>query len=271
MKLKGSTVIVTGASSGIGRETVRRLARAGSNVVLASRNRKALQGLAKELKPLRGRCLVAPTDVTDREAVKAMVEAGLQEFGSIEVLVNNAGLGLQAPIAEGSPENIRRVFEVNLFGAINCIQAVAPQMKERRRGTIINVSSVVGRLATPYSGAYSATKGALNALTDSLRLELEPYGIRVTAIYPGYTITGFQQNVLSEMEMPEPSRLVRGAAPEAVAKTIVRAIRDERRESYVTFGDATAVMIKNLSPRLIDWGIRRLWLSGRRPEEAGKR
>ncbi len=99
MKLKGNTVIVTGASSGIGRETARRLAKAGSNVVLASRNRKTLQGLAKELKPLRGRCLVTPTDVTDREAVKAMVEAGLQEFGSIEVLVNNAGLGLQAPIA----------------------------------------------------------------------------------------------------------------------------------------------------------------------------
>ena len=260
MELKGSTVIVTGASSGIGRATARRLARAGCNVVLASRNRKALQGLAKELEPLRGRYLVAPTDVTDREEVKAMAEAGLQEFGSIEVLVNNAGLGLHAPIVEGSPENIRHVFEVNLFGAINCIQAVAPQMKERRRGMIINVSSVVGRLATPYNGAYSATKGALNALTDSLRLELEWYGIRVTAIYPGYTITGFQQNVLSEMEMPKPSRLVRGAEPEAVAKTIVQAIRGERRESYVAFGDAAAVMIKNVSPRLIDWGMRRLWL-----------
>ncbi len=128
MRLKGSTVIVTGASSGIGRETVRALARAGSNVILASRNKKALQGLAKELKPLPGRGLVVPTDVADREAVKAMVERAVKEFGSIEVLVNNAGLGLNAPIAEGSLENIRHVFEVNLFGAIHCIQAVVPHM-----------------------------------------------------------------------------------------------------------------------------------------------
>ena len=272
MRLKESTVIVTGASSGIGRETARRFARAGSNVVLASRNEKALVGLAKELEPLPGRALVAPTDVTDREAVKAMVEATVKEYGSIDVLVNNAGRGLDATVAEGSLENIRYVFEVNVFGAIHCIQAVTPVMKEQRRGTIINVSSVVGRLATPYSGAYSATKAALNALTDSLRLEVGPYGIRVTAIYPGYTITGFQENVLVEVKRPQPShRLVRSASADDVAKTILRAARRDRREAYVSLGDAAAIAIKSISPRLIDWGMRRLWLSGRRPEGAGER
>jgi NAD(P)-dependent dehydrogenase (short-subunit alcohol dehydrogenase family) len=268
MKLRGSTVIVTGPSSGIGRETARQLARAGSNVVLASRNQKALEELAQELEPLPGRRLVVPTDVIDREAVKAMVERTLKEFGSIDVLVNNAGQGLNAPIAEGSLENIRYVFEVNLFGTIRCIQAVTPHMKERRRGVIVNVSSVVGRLASPYSGAYSATKAGLNALTDSVRLELEPYGIRVTAIYPGYTITPFHKNALSEIEMPEPSRLIRGVGPETVAKTILAAVRGGKRDTYVTFGDAAAVMIKNFSPRLIDWGMRRLWLSSRGPSEA---
>jgi short-subunit dehydrogenase len=271
VKLKGSTVIVTGASSGIGRETARAFARAGSNVVLASRNVEALEGLAKELEPLPGRGLVVPTDIADREAVKAMVDRTVNEFGSIDVLVNNAGLGLNAPIVEGSLENIRHLFEVNLFGAIHCIQAVAPHMKERRRGTIVNVSSIVGRLASPYNGAYSATKAGLSALTDSLRLELQPYGVKVTAIYPGYTITGFQRNVLSEVEMPAPSRLVRSVGPEAVAKTIVQAVRKGRREAYVSFGDAAAVMIKSVSPRLIDWGMRRLWLSGRRVEGAGER
>ena len=271
MKLKGSTVIVTGASSGIGRETARQLAQAGSNVVLASRDEKALQKLAGELEPLAGRRLVAATDVTDREAVKAMVERTLQELGSIEVLVNNAGLGLSAPVAEGSLENMRHVFEVNLFGAVHCIQAVTPHMKERRRGTIVNVSSVVGRLGSPYSGAYSASKAALNALTDSLRMELEPHGIRVTAIYPGYTITDFHANSLSEVKMPPRSRLVRGVGAEAVAETIVQAVRKGRREAYVSLSDATGVMIKNLSPRLVDWGMRRLWLSSRRPEETAER
>lgn len=266
MKLKGSTVIVTGASSGIGRETARQFAQAGSNVVLASRNGKALEELAHDLEPLAGRRLVVPTDITDREAVNAMVKRTLQEFGSIEVLVNNAGLGLNAPVVGGNLENIRYVFEVNLFGAIHCIQAVAPHMKERRRGTIVNVSSVQGRLATPYNGAYSATKAALTALTDSMRLELEPHGIRVTAIYPGYTITGFQATAPSEVKMPPPSRLVRGVGADAVAKTIVRAVREGRREAYVSLSDAASVMIKNFSPRLIDWGVRRIWLSSRHPQ-----
>jgi NAD(P)-dependent dehydrogenase (short-subunit alcohol dehydrogenase family) len=269
--MKGSTVIVTGASSGIGRAVAARFARAGSNVVLASRNRETLEALAQELGGLPGRRLVVPTDVSDRDAVFAMVERAVEEFGSIEVLVNNAGLGLNATVVEGSLENIRRVFEVNFFGAVNCVQAAVPHMKQRRRGAIAIVSSVVGRLAPPYSGAYSATKGALNALTDSLRLELEPYGVTVTAVYPGYTITGFQENLLREVELPRPSRLVPGVGPEAVARKIVRAVREGKREAYVTRGDAAAVMIKNLSPRLVDWGMRRLWLSGRRPEPVRKR
>jgi short-subunit dehydrogenase len=264
-------VIVTGASRGIGRETVRQFAQAGSNVVLASRNGKAMEELAQELEPLAGHRLVVPTDVADREAVKAMVERTLQEFGSIQVLVNNAGVGLNAPVAEGSLENMRHVFDVNLFGAVHCIQAVTPHMKERRRGTIVNVSSVVGRLASPYNGAYSATKAALNALTDSMRVELEPHGIRVTSIYPGYTITGFHESSLSEVKMPPRSPLTRGVGAEAVAETIVQAVRKRRREAYVSLSDAAAVMIKNLSPRLVDWGMRRIWLSSGHPEEAEER
>ena len=271
MKLKGNTAIVTGASSGIGRETARQLAQAGSNVVLASRNGKALEELAQELEPLAGRRLVVPTDVSDREAVNAMADRTLHEFGSVEVMVNNAGVGLNAPIADGSLENIRYVFEVNLFGAIHCIQAVTPHMKERGRSAIVNVSSVMGRLAGPYNGAYSAAKAALNAVTDSMRPELEPYGIDVAVIYPGYTITGFHPNSLSEVRMPPRSRLVRGVGPEAVAKTIVQSVREGRREAYVSLTDAAAITIKNFSPRLVDWGMRRFWLSSRRPEKAAER
>lgn len=275
MKLKGVTVIVTGPSSGIGRETARHFARAGSNVVLASRSARRLEELAQELEHLPGRRLVVSTDVTDHKAVNAMVERALSEFDSIDVLVNNAGVGLSAPIAEGRLENIRRVFEVNLFGALHCIQAVTPHMKGQRRGVIVNVSSVVGRVPTPYNGGYSGTKAALNALTDALRLELEPYGIRVTAIYPGNTVTRFQENCLREIEMPQPPRIVarfaRPVSAEAAGRAIVRAVREGRREAYVTLGDAAAVMIKALSPRLVDWGMRRTWLSSRPPKTTGER
>ena len=270
MELRDKSVIVTGASSGIGLETARAFARAGSNVVLASRNQGALDRLAGELAAQPGRRLVVPTDVRDREAVKAMVARTVQEFGGVDVLVNNAGLGLDATIAEGSLENMRYLLDVNLFGCIYAIQAVVPHMKHKRSGSIINVSSVAGRISTPYNGLYSATKAALNAISDALRLELAPDGIRVTAVYPGFTVTGFADNLRREMERPRPSRMLRGTPAGAVGRKIVAAARRGDREVYVTFGDAMAVAIKNLAPRLVDWGIRRLWLSRREPSTANK-
>lgn len=270
MKLRDRAVIVTGASSGIGLETAREFARAGSNVVLASRNQAALELLAEELSTLPGWRLVVPTDVRDREAVNAMVERTAQEFGAVDVLVNNAGLGLDATIAEGSLENMRYVLDVNLFGCIYAIQAVVPHMKTKGSGAIINVSSVAGRISTPYNGLYSATKAALNAISDALRLELAGYGIVVTAVYPGYTVTGFGDNLLREMERPRPSRVLRGTPAKAVARKIVAAARRGDREAYVTFGDAMAVTVKNVAPRLVDWGVRRLWVARREATAAKK-
>ncbi|MFQ5810655.1 MAG: SDR family NAD(P)-dependent oxidoreductase [Armatimonadota bacterium] len=270
MKLRERSVIVTGASSGIGRETAREFARAGSNVVLASRNQGALEELAGELAGLPGRRLVVPTDVREQQAVNAMVERTAEEFGRVDVLVNNAGVGLSASIAEGELENMRYVLDVNLFGVIYGVRAVVPHMKEQGSGTIINISSVAGRIAVPYEGIYCASKAALNALSDALRLELEEYGIKVISIYPGLTVTAFRENLIKEVETRERSRLLRAAPASAVAKAIVRAARRSSRESFVTVGDAAAVTVKGLSPRLVDWGIRRLWLSSQRPTSTAK-
>lgn len=216
--------------------------------------------------------LVIPTDVTQRAAVEEMARQTARELGSIDILVNNAGLGLNALLAEGSMTNIRRLFEVNVFGALHCIQAVVPYMKQQGSGQIINVSSVAGKIATPRSGAYAATKFALTAISDALRLELADYGITVTTVYPGVTDTPFPDNVIKEVEVPPVPAIVRGVPARRVANAIVRAARWQKREVYVTMADRMAVGLKNLSPCVIDWGMRTFYLRRvqERPAEGGQ-
>src|SRR5438093_2820295 len=195
MRIDGKTAIITGASSGIGGAAARELAKGRANLVLASRNRAKLDALAADLASLPGRCLVVPTDVTDRFAVEALVRKTAEEFGGVDILVNNAGVGLFAPIADGNVENMHRLFNVNFWGAINCIQAAVPYMQSQRQGHIVNVSSVAGYISPPYMGIYSATKFALRAVSDSLRTELASSGIGVSTIYPGLTQTSFMENM----------------------------------------------------------------------------
>ncbi|MFQ6019858.1 MAG: SDR family NAD(P)-dependent oxidoreductase, partial [Dehalococcoidia bacterium] len=162
------------------------------------------------------------------------------------------------------------LFEVNFWGAVHCLRAVVPHMRRRKQGLIINVSSVAGRIASPYNAIYCATKAALISLSDALRLELAEDGIRVLTVYPGFTATEFGRNAIKEIELPA-SRVFRGTPASAVARVIVKAARRGQREAFVTFGDGMAVGLKNLAPRLVDWGLRRLWLASRRPRPlAGK-
>lgn len=263
MHVDGRTVIVTGASSGIGRETAREFARRRAHVVLASRSRDKLEALAAELADLPGRRLVVPTDVTDRLAVEALVRRTMEEFDGLDVLVNNAGVGLFAPIAGGSLDNMRHLFDVNFWGAIHCIQAAVPYMRRQGRGHIVNVSSVAGKVAVPYLGAYSATKFALTAVSGALRSELAGTGIHVSTVYPGLTHTSFQENILREVAVPDPPRYLRSVAPAAVARRIVQAVRWNLRDTYVTAGDFAAVAAYPLAPALADWGLRLLWLGSR--------
>jgi len=256
MRVSGRTAIVTGASTGIGKETARQLVERGASVVLASRHREKLEAVAEELASLPGPTLVVPTDVTERLAVEALARRTVEVFGSIDILVNNAGSGLFAPISGGNLENARRLFDVNFWGAVHSIQATVPYMQSQRRGHIVNVSSVVGWVAPPHMGMYAATKFALRAISDSLRTEVAGSGVRVSTIYPGLTQTSFTENMLQETPVPSFPPVVRWVTSEAVARRILQAIRWGWRDVFVSPEDIAAAGLNIVAPQLVDWAMR---------------
>ena len=247
--LTGKVAVVTGASGGIGEATARELAARGASVVLASRAAGRLDGLRREISASGGAALAVETDVSDRSSVEAMFWRAVGEFGSLDVLVNNAGLGLSGRISDVRAEDLRHVFEVNTVGPLNCIQAALPHMGEG--GRIVNVSSVVGKRAIPKVGAYCATKSALNALSDALRVEVASREITVTSVYPGTTRTSFRENsrrTKSEKRGWRP----KGVTPERVAKKIADAAEKGTREVYVTLPDRLFIAGVTLFPGLAD-------------------
>lgn len=191
MKVRDSVAIITGASAGIGRETAREFARRGAHVVLVARREDRLRALAEECEAIGVRALVVPADVAKSADIDRTVRATIEAFGRIDVLVNNAGFGFSGTVEETTEADMRELMDVNYFGAFNAIRAVLPIMRAQQRGHIVNVSSVVGKFAFPYHGAYSATKFAMIGLTESLRGELEGSGITATVVLPGSTRTEF--------------------------------------------------------------------------------
>ena len=189
--LPGQVVIVTGASSGIGEAAARRLARGGAKVVLSARRSDRLEVLAREIDPSGVRVLALAGDVTNAADRQKLVAATLAKFGRIDALVNNAGYGTRGPVEFVPVDAIRRNFETNVFSLIALTQLVLPAMREHGSGCIVNIGSVAGRIARPLSSIYDSTKHALEAITDGLRGELKPFGVRVTLIRPGFILTEF--------------------------------------------------------------------------------
>jgi NAD(P)-dependent dehydrogenase (short-subunit alcohol dehydrogenase family) len=189
--LTGQVVIITGASSGIGEATARRLARGGAKVVLAARRAERLETLARAVDPSGAGVLAVAGDVTDPADRQALVDAALKKFGRIDALVNNAGYGTRGPVELVPVDAIRRNFETNVFSLIALTQLVLPHLRAQGSGCIVNIGSVAGRIARPLSSIYDSTKHALEAITDGLRGELKPFGVRVTLIRPGFILTEF--------------------------------------------------------------------------------
>ncbi len=183
------TVLITGASSGFGKLIAKKFQSEGWNVVATMRSPHK----ETELNQLEN-VLVTELDVTKPNSIDEAIKKATDKFGAIDALVNNAGLGIAGPMEGISNDEIRNQMDVNLFGPINTMKAVLPQMRARKNGIIVNVSSIGGRVAFPYFSIYMASKHALEGLTDSMQYELDPFGIRLKLVEPGVFKTAFGEN-----------------------------------------------------------------------------
>jgi short-subunit dehydrogenase len=253
MDLTGKNVIVTGASSGIGRATALEMARRGAHVVLAARRTELLEQVAAECRTFGVRALVVPTDVTKPEDCARLASAA----GAVDVLVNNAGFAIFDAVADAKPDELRAMMETNYFGTVNCTQAVLPAMLQRRSGTIVNVSSITGIMGFARMSGYCATKFAVIGFTEALRDEVMDRGVRVALVCPGTTETEFF--VTAEREkMPGASRLMPGVTPDRVARAVCNAAEDGRYRRILPLLGTIYMRLKELSPRLAHLLMRRV-------------
>ncbi|MCH7808783.1 MAG: SDR family oxidoreductase [Planctomycetes bacterium] len=247
--LKDRVVFITGASSGIGRACAVEFHRAGSRVVAAARSLDKLQALADELGAER--IVPVKMDVTDAEQREAALRVAKERFGPIDVLVNNAGWASFASVLRTPSEHVDRMLRLNLAAPIALIQAVLPDMLERRSGQIINISSVVGNQAIPRMTVYSATKAALRSLSTGLRMELRRSGVDVIDVAPGSTNTAFFE-VAASIDVKATRVAKTQYTPQRVARAVIRSSRRRRAEVTLTLDGKLMTMIRRCSHRVAD-------------------
>ena len=260
-RINGKVVIITGASSGIGAAVARRLARDGMCLTLAARRLDRLEQVAVEVEAAGGEALVVQTDVCDRDQISHMVQATLERWGRIDVLLNNAGMGHDKPLFRIKPQKIRDEINLNLIAVIECAQTVLPVMLRQKSGHIINISSIAGLIALPGSTIYCATKFGVNGFSDALRRELHGSGIFVSSFCPGFTPTEISPELKAIAEGKPGAPRRPGLMPVTyVADQIARLIRHPRRQIIIPRSWKFLVIVAFLFPGIAD-GLLSLFLS----------
>jgi len=252
--IKDSVIVITGASGGIGRATALELAKQGATLLLAARRENILQGLAQECDRLGGRALAVPTDVTDKEAVKALARRAVETFGQLDVWINNAAVTLFARFEEAPSEVFRRVIETNVFGYVHGARAALPYFREQGSGTSIDVDSVVGAAPQPYTSAYVMNKFAIRGLAGCLRMELnldQAPNIHVCTVMPA-TIDTPLFNHAANYTGRQPKAMNPVYSAEHVAEAIVGLVERPQREIIVGQAGYLMVAQNSLAPDLYE-------------------
>jgi short-subunit dehydrogenase len=254
LALTDQVVVITGASSGIGRETAVEFGRRGSSVVLAARNQEALEEVAREVERVGGRAEAVPTDVAEWPQVERLAARAQERFGRIDTWINNAAVSEYATVEQMTVDEIDRILRVNLLGQIYGVKAVLPHMIERGSGTIINVGSALSERAIPLQSVYCASKHGLLGFTEALRLELarDHPGITVTLVMPSSINTPlfrFARSKMGQKPMPVPPIY----EPSVVAEALVFAAENPRRDITVGGSGKLMTLMDRISPKLVDW------------------
>jgi short-subunit dehydrogenase len=253
---QGQAVIVTGASSGIGKALALRLADQGACVAVASRNAERLEALAQECRQRGGKAIAVKTDVSDEVQCRALIERTREAYGRLDMLVNNAGIGVGSKFKDLPDLHLfKQVVDVNFYGVVYCTYYALPHLKETL-GRIVNISSLGGKLAIPFNSSYNASKFAVHGFSDSLRMELAKSGISVTVICPYWVVTGFHEHFMNKEGKPAgPSG--RGIytkkmmTADQCAQIVLRAAYRRKREVLMWPGPL-AVWLKLVAPGLVD-------------------
>jgi short-subunit dehydrogenase len=242
-------VLITGASSGIGAALARALAGARARLVLAARVPEPLEALGRELRSTGAQVVTVPADVTVAADRKRLIEEAVTAFGGVDVLVNNAGIGATGSFADASEERLRRIFEVNFFGAAELTRLAIPLLRQGRSPAIVNIASIVGRRGVPGYSEYGASKFALIGWSEALRAELARDGIHVLIACPGPTQTDFNSRMLEDRLAPQQFKMM---PADQCAALIVRALRQRRNEVAMTFQGRLLLQLNRWMPRLVD-------------------
>ncbi|HUP02339.1 MAG TPA: SDR family NAD(P)-dependent oxidoreductase [Bryobacteraceae bacterium] len=251
MLLNGKVAIITGASAGIGAACAAELDRCGVRLSLTARSEEGLRKAAPH-------ALITAGDLTSERTRRAVLERTLERYGSVDILINNAGAGCYIPSWRAPVEEARRLMELNYFALLGMSQLVAPHMRDRGSGVIVNISSIGGKVTLPWSTLYSATKYAVNALTEGMRVELRRDGVRTMLVCPGYVHTGFQ--AASSGQVPEGVVRARRFAisPEACATAIRRGLERDARTVVTPRAGWLLVALSRIFPALLEARMARL-------------